>query len=235
MEKIAIITARGGSKRIPNKNINLFMGKPMISYAIEVAKQSGVFDVVMVSTDSIEIATIAKKYGAEVPFLRSERTSNDTATTYDVLQEVLEEYKKLGKHFDVVGCIYPCVPLLKSETIKKAFTDMCNLNANGAQPVCAFPAPIEWAMRMEEGYLIPDNTSALTIRSQDLKKKYYDAGMFYLCRTEALLCEMTLVPSKTIGIVVDESECQDIDTIEDWHAAEIKYKVLEESANEKVY
>ena len=118
---IAIITARGGSKRIPRKNIKNFMGKPMLAYAISAAIDSGVFVEVMVSTDDSEIADIAVKYGAEVPFMRSEKTSNDFATTADVLYEVKEEYKKLGKEFDTICCIYPCVPFLTGKILRDAY------------------------------------------------------------------------------------------------------------------
>lgn len=226
MSIIAIITARGGSKRIPKKNIKEFMGKPMLAYAIEAAKGAGVFDEIMVSTDSEEIAEVARKYGAAVPFMRSEKTANDFATTYDVLEEVLAEYKKTGKEFDSLCCIYPCVPFLTSETLKKAFEQFSNGNNNALQPVCAFPSPIEWAMRLKDGLLVPDCPEKLTIRSQDLQKAYFDVGMFYFCKTQVMLNEKTLVPSKTVGYVIDETECQDIDTIDDWRIAERKYKLL---------
>ena len=116
MSCIAILTARGGSKRIPKKNIKDFFGKPMLAYAIDAAKNSGIFDEIMVSTDSEEIAEVAKKYSATVPFMRSEKTANDFATTYDVIDEVINEYRKLGKNFDKLCCIYPCVPFLSSKT-----------------------------------------------------------------------------------------------------------------------
>lgn len=224
MSNIAIITARGGSKRIPKKNIKEFMGKPMLAYAIEAAQKSEIFDVVMVSTDSEEIADVARKYGAEVPFLRSERTASDSATTFDALDEVIKEYKNLGKEFDTLCCIYPCVPFLKAETLKKAYEKMQNHNA--VIPVCKYPVPIEWAMKIENDLLIPNDREAQNMRSQDIEPKYFDVGMFYFCKTEKLYEHNSLVPDKTAAYIISESECQDIDTPEDWAIAEMKYKVL---------
>ena len=226
MSLIAIITARGGSKRIPKKNIKEFYGKPMLAYAIEAAKGSEIFDEIMVSTDSEEIAEVARKYGASVPFMRSERTANDFATTFDVLEEVVNEYKKLGKSFDVICCIYPCVPFLTSKSLNAAYKTMNDVKADALQPVCKYPAPVEWAMKIENGFLIPNDREAQKIRSQDLTPKYFDAGMFYFCKTDVMLTEKTLVPQKTSGYIIDESECQDIDTPDDWKMAEMKYKLL---------
>lgn len=226
MSVVAIITARGGSKRIPKKNIKEFMGKPMLAYAIESAKKSEIFSEVMVSTDSEEIADVARKYGATVPFMRSEKTSNDFATTYDVLEEVIDEYKKIGQSFDTICCIYPCVPFLSSKTLTDAYSLMNNNEIDAVQPVCAYPAPIEWAMRLKDNYLIPDAPEKLTIRSQDLQKAYFDVGMFYFCKTDVLLSEKTVVPKRTAGYIIDELECQDIDTPDDWKMAEMKYKLL---------
>lgn len=226
MSMIAIITARGGSKRIPKKNIKEFYGKPMLAYAIEAAKGAGIFDEIMVSTDSEEIADVAKKYGALVPFMRSECTSNDFATTYDVIEEVLTEYKKAGKVFDELCCIYPCVPFLTSKSLCDAYKFMKESGGDALQPVCKYPVPIEWAMKIQNGILVPNDREAQKIRSQDLTPKYYDAGMFYFCKTDVMINERTLIPSNTSGYVIDESECQDIDTPDDWKMAEMKYKLL---------
>lgn len=223
---IAIITARSGSKRIPKKNIKDFMGKPMIAYAIEAAINSEVFDEVMVSTDCAEIAEIAQKYGAKVPFLRSAKTSDDFATTYDVLEEVVLEYKKQGKEYENICCIYPCVPFLSSNTLKEAFEKFQGYD--GLVPVCNYPVPIEWAMKInKDGVLTPNDPEAQKIRSQDIETKYYDAGMFYFIKTQILINKKTLVPKNTFGYIIKESECQDIDTFEDWQKAEIKFRILE--------
>lgn len=224
MSNIAIITARGGSKRIPKKNIKNFMGKPMLAYAIEAALNAGIFDEVMVSTDSTEIADVAKKHGAKVPFLRSEKTASDSATTFDALDEVVNEYKKLGKTFETLCCIYPCVPFLKASTLKAAYE---NLKGNDALiPVCKYPVPIEWAMKIENGILVPNDRKAQNIRSQDIKPKYFDVGMFYFCKIEKMYQYNSLTPDKTAAYIISESECQDIDTLDDWKMAEMKYKVL---------
>lgn len=226
MGMIAIITARGGSKRIPRKNIKEFMGKPMLVYAIEAAKASNLFDTVMVSTDDIDIAETAKKYGAEVPFMRSARTSDDYASTYDVLEEVIAEYRKLGRLFDKICCIYPCVPFLTAESLRKAYKVMVN-EVPAVQPVCRYPVPVEWAFTIDEdNNLIPKDKEALSIRSQDIAPCYYDVGMFYFVSTNIMLKEKTIVPFGTKAYVINEYECQDIDTMDDWKMAERKYKIL---------
>ena len=221
MSSLAIITARGGSKRIPRKNIKEFMGKPMIAYAIDAALQSGLFDEIMVSTDDAEIAEIAKNYGAKVPFMRSEKTASDFATTYDVLAEVLDEYKKLGRKYDEICCIYPCVPFLTANTLKSAHDLLSRYDA--VIPVCRYPVPIEWAMNIKEGILKPIDRDAQNIRSQDLIPKYFDVGMFYFYNVDQ---RNSLLVKRTAAYIIDEKECQDIDTLEDWNMAEIKYKVL---------
>ncbi len=229
MNNIAIITARGGSKRIPKKNIKGFLGKPMLVYAIEACLRSAIFSEVMVSTDCAEIADIAKHYGAKVPFMRSAETSNDFAGTYDVLKEVLLEYQKLGKSFNNVCCVYPCVPFLKSETLKMAYQEMINRQVDALMPVCKYPVPIEWAMRLQDGLLIPNDRDAQKIRSQDLESKFFDVGMFYFFKTDVVLSGKMAVPTKTFGYIIPELECQDIDNEDDWKIAELKYKILYES------
>lgn len=227
MKTIAIITARGGSKRIPKKNIKEFMGKPMLAYAIEAALQSEIFDEVMVSTDDKEIAEVALKHGAKVPFMRSAKTAGDSATTFDALDEVITEYKKSGKEFDTLCCIYPCVPFLKAETLKKAYEKMAGHDA--VMPVCKYPVPIEWAMKMDGDVLTPNDREAQNIRSQDIMPKYFDVGMFYFCRVKSLYEHNSLTPDNLAGYVMDETECQDIDTLDDWALAEMKYKVLHDA------
>lgn len=224
MKKIAIITARGGSKRIPKKNIKNFMGKPMLAYAIDAAQKSGIFDEIMVSTDSQEIAEVARNFGASVPFFRSDKTSDDFATTFDVIDEVICEYKKRSEEFDIVCCIYPCVPFLKGDTLKEAYLKMDGFD--GVVPVAKYPVPIEWAMKIENGALIPNDREAQNMRSQDIIPKYYDAGMFYFCKVEKMYEYNSLVAKNTAAFVMDESEMQDIDTPEDWKMAELKYKII---------
>lgn len=226
MHNIAIITARGGSKRIPRKNIKEFMGKPMLAYAIEAALKSEIFDEVMVSTDDLEIAEIAQKYGANVPFMRSEATANDFATTNDVLKEVIKEYNKLGKIFESFCCIYPCVPFLNSEILKQANEKFINSKADSLMPVVKYSFPIQRAVKINtEGFLEYREPQFALSRSQDLEPMYHDVGMFYFAKTKAFLEQNKLVTTKTVLFEMDESVIQDIDTLEDWKMAELKYKV----------
>ena len=226
MSLIAIITARGGSKRIPRKNIKNFMGKPMIAYAISAALKAGIFDEIMVSTEDAEIADIARQYGARVPFLRSAKTANDTATTFDVLDEVITEYKKQGKNYDTLCCIYPCVPFLKPETLQRAWLQLQQHGWDAVIPVCQYPTPIEWAMKIENGLLYLNDRQAKNMRSQDLTPKYFDVGMFYFCKTDKMYQYRSLVAEHTGAYVLDEMQCQDIDNETDWKMAELKYKLL---------
>lgn len=222
---IAIITARGGSKRIPKKNIKEFFGKPMLAYAINAAQKSGIFDTIMVSTESEEIAEIAQKYGAEVPFFRSEKNASDTATTYDVLEEVLLTYQKKNIFYDTVCCIYPCVPFLTGDILQDAYSYIEKYHA--VIPVCQYSVPIEWAMKIENNILLPFDKEALNIRSQDLTPKYYDAGMFYFAQTQSLIKNKGFISPATYAYILPESIVQDIDTMEDWKMAEVKYQVLQ--------
>lgn len=224
---MAIITARGGSKRIPKKNIKEFCGKPIIAYSIEAALGSGVFDEVMVSTDSEEIKAIAEKYGASVPFMRSEATSTDFATTADVLVEVLEEYKKGGKEFEVFACIYPTAPFISSEKLKEAMDRFHRASADSLISVVRFSYPPQRAFIEKDCFLsfqYPENANA---RSQDLHPLYHDSGQFYISRTDVFLSKHSLVLPQTIPYVFSEEEVQDIDTESDWKIAEMKYKKLE--------
>ena len=150
MKKLAIITARGGSKRIPGKNIREFCGKPILAYSVEAAVYSGLFDEVMVSTDDREIAEIGKQYGARVPFYRSERTSDDYATTNDVLLEVLEEYEKRGEYFEAACCLYPTAPFVTAEKLKNAMELLLVSDADTLIPVVAFSYPPQRAMVVKE-------------------------------------------------------------------------------------
>jgi len=223
---IAIITARGGSKRIPKKNIKEFFGKPMLSYAINACKDSGIFSEIMVSTDSDEIAEVAKNSGAHIPFMRSSKTADDFATTFDVLEEVINNYKKEGQEFEYICCVYPCVPFLSGQTLQNAYNQLIASGNDALQPVCKFPVPIEWAMKIENGILVPNDRKAQLIRSQDLMPKYFDVGMFYMFKTTVLLREGSLTPQKTMAYIMHEREVQDIDTMDDWIMAEMKYKLV---------
>ena len=226
MKRVAIITARGGSKRIPRKNIKEFCGKPILAYSIEAALQSGVFDEVMVSTDDAEIAQIAVKYGANVPFFRSEATSNDYAVTADVIAEVLAEYEKRGKHFDSICCIYPTAPFITAQRLKSAMELLDETKADSVLPVVRFSFPPQRCVVVEDGFLKFKWPEHRNTRSQDLEPFYHDVGQFYCVNRESFDVQKTLVMEKTVPLVMSEMEIQDIDTEEDWQIAEVKYKLL---------
>jgi N-acylneuraminate cytidylyltransferase len=227
MQKIiAIIPARGGSKRIPKKNIKPFLGVPIITYSIKVALESRLFDEVMVSTDDVEIAEIAKQYGAQIPFLRSETTSNDFASTDDVLIEVLSTYKEKGHVFDYACCLYPTAPFVSSEKLINAFDFMLKKKYLSVFPVMPFSYPIWRSLKIEDGKLLMNNPEYKDARSQDLPLTYHDAGQFYFFRVEALFTEQTLFTTNSGAIIIDELKGQDIDNLTDWKIAEIKYKIL---------
>lgn len=226
MKRLAIITARGGSKRIPRKNIKPFLGKPILAYSIEAAVACGLFDEVMVSTEDEEIAEIAKQYGAKVPFYRSEKTAGDFATTNDVLLEVIEEYEKRGQFFDVACCIYPTAPFVTAEKIKDA---MGQLEASGADtliPVVQFSYPPQRAMVIRNGQLEFKYLEYIDSRSQDLEKEYHDVGQFYCFKVPAYKENKKLMLGSILPYVVDEMEVQDIDNESDWKIAEIKYQAM---------
>lgn len=228
MRKIAIITARGGSKRIPRKNIREFCGKPILVYSIEAARASGLFDTVMVSTEDEEIAGIARQYGAEVPFYRSERTAGDFATTNDVLLEVLEEYEKRGEYYDLGCCIYPTAPFVTADKLKDAMELLENSDADTLIPVVSFSYPPQRAMIVKEGRLVFEYPQYLDSRSQDLEPHYHDVGQFYLFYTEAFRHSRKLMVGNILPYVVPEMEVQDIDNQTDWEIAEIKYRFMRE-------
>jgi len=226
MKTIAIIPARGGSKRIPKKNIKLFLGKPAVAYAIEAALHTKLFDEVMVSTDDAEIAEIARQYGAKVPFLRSEVTSNDFATTADVLLEVLESYKKLGKDFNYVCCIYPTAVFVTAEKLQTAFNLLIQKNYSSVFPIVPFSYPIWRSLKIENEKLSMNFPEYQNSRSQDLPIAYHDAGQYYFYKTETILNKESVFNANSFGIVIDELEGQDIDNLTDWKMAEIKYKLM---------
>lgn len=228
MKTLAIITARGGSKRIPRKNIKNFLGKPILAYSIEAAVMSGIFDEVMVSTEDEEIAEIAKSYGAKVPFYRSEKTAGDFATTNDVLLEVIEEYEKRGQKFDMACCIYPTAPFVTSAKIKDAMEKLEASDADTLIPVVQFSYPPQRAMVIRDELLQFKYLEYIDSRSQDLEKEYHDVGQFYCFKIEPYKQNKKLMLGKILPYVVPEMEVQDIDTESDWQIAEIKYQAMKE-------
>lgn len=226
MSSIAIITARGGSKRIPHKNIKPFLGKPIIEYSIEAALNAGVFDEVMVSTDDEEIARIAEACGAKVPFFRSEENSDDFSTTSDVIREVLKEYENRGQRFDYACCIYPTAPFLTAETIRDAMEILIDKKADSVVPVVKFSFPPQRAVVVRDGAIKMNMPEYALTRSQDLEPWYHDCGQFYCLNVESFLEQGFLVMDNTYPYYQDEMNVQDIDTVEDWEMAEMKMKLI---------
>ena len=226
MKSIAIIPARGGSKRIPKKNIKNFCGKPIIAYSIAAAKESGLFDEVMVSTDSEEIAQIARAYGANVPFLRSEATSNDYATTADVIAEVLDAYAADGKTFDYFACVYATAPFLTGEKLATAMHLLQKNRAAAVVSVVKYGFPPQRAFIIKDAYLQYQYPEFQQARSQDLEPIYHDAGQLYIWSCAAFKDRHSLIVPKTVPFIMVEEEVQDIDTMADWVIAEAKFQAM---------
>jgi N-acylneuraminate cytidylyltransferase len=223
---VAIIIARGGSKRIPRKNIKTFLGVPIIKYSIDAALKAACFDEIMVSTDDKEIVKIALSYGAKIPFFRSAAMSDDYAMTADVIEEVIMEYKKRGMEFGYLCCIYPTAPFITSTRLSAALKMLLTTGADCVLPVTRFSYPIQRALQIENSrvkMIWPENYN---VRSQDLMPAYHDCGQFYCMKTKSLLEQKKLFAENTVPIEIPESEVQDIDNEEDWKIAEFKYKVL---------
>lgn len=224
---LAIIPARGGSKRIPRKNVRLFRGKPIIGWSIAAARDSGLFDAVMVSTDDAEIATVAKGFGAGVPFLRSARTSDDYATTADVLLEVLNDYRARGQNFDLACCLYPTAPFVRAEDLVEGLRLLEDGGFDVAMPIARFDYPIWRSLKRDEtGRITLNFPENLNARSQDLPPAFHDAGQWYWFRTAALERDHALMGPNTGAVVLPAARVQDIDTEDDWVLAELKHARL---------
>ena len=226
MNNLCIIPARGGSKRIPKKNIKSFLGKPIIAYSIEAAIQSKLFTEIMVSTDCQETADIALRYGAKVPFLRSKENSNDFATTYDVIKEIIDEYKKEGGNFENICCIYACAPFVTANNLKHAYQELSNKQVDTIFPIIEYSFPIQRAVKIYNEKIELFNIDHLNTRSQDLEKSYHDAGQFYWMKSENILNKGRIITDNCSGIIITELEGQDIDNEIDWELAELKFKLL---------
>ncbi|MDE7476879.1 MAG: pseudaminic acid cytidylyltransferase [Lachnospiraceae bacterium] len=233
MESVAIITARGGSKRIPRKNIKPFLGKPILEYSIETALQADFFQEVMVSTDDEEIAQAAKRAGAKVPFFRSEKTSNDFATTADVIAEVIESYEQTGMNFQTACCIYPTAPFVTATAIKKAMLLLEQEQADCVIPVVKFSFPPQRGVVISNGKIMPKWPENMAKRSQDLEPIYHDCGQFYCLNVDSFKRQHAIWMKNAVPFIQDEKYVQDIDTPEDWEIAEMKYKLLLGELNRK--
>lgn len=223
---LCVIPARGGSKRIPRKNIKFFAGKPMIAYAIEAAQGSGLFDHILVSTDDGEIAEIAQQWGVEVPFKRPPELADDHTPTVPVIAHAIKAWESLGWQVDMVCCIYPCVPFIHVSDLKSALSLLECCDAKYSFPVTEFPAAIQRALQQDQhGRLSPVYPDCELLRSQDLQPTYHDAGQFYWGTKEAWLT-VNRIHSDAIGLTIPQWRTIDIDTPNDWQRAEVLHKLL---------
>lgn len=225
--KVAIIPARGGSKRIPRKNIKEFFGKPMIAWSIEAAQKSNCFDRIIVSTDDEEIADVAKKYGAELPFIRPAELSDDHAGTASVIKHAIS-YLKLNDSQPVdILCLYATAPFAQPAEIFKSYEKFQKLRADFCLAVTPYPAPIQRALKLTLHNDLQMFTSKYqNYRSQDLKEAYYDAGQFMWGTAIAFETKTPISSSKTVAHLLPNYLVQDIDTLDDWKRAELLFQVL---------
>lgn len=227
MNSLCIIPARGGSKRIPRKNLKEFRGRPIIVYSIEAALASSLFHTVMVSTDDSEIADVARYYGAQVPFMRSAASADDHATTADVLLETLQGFKQRGQTFETACNLYPTAPFTTADDLKAGFEALIAGSFDVVLPVVAFSYPILRSLqRSDDGRIDMNWPEHRNSRSQDLPMAYHDAGQWAFFKTEPFLETRNLLGPNTGSIVLPESRVQDIDTLDDWAFAELKHQIL---------
>ncbi len=230
--RIAVIPARGGSKRVPRKNVRPFAGRPMIGYAIEVARRSGLFDHVLVSTDDAEVAAVARELGAEVPFQRPAALADDFTPTVPVIAHALRAAAELGWRVDLACCIYPAVPLLRAEALTQALALLEAGAAPYAFPVLAYRAPIQRALKRDaQGRSAPLHPEFMQTRTQDLPPAFHDAGQFYWGRAESWLAGRPL-HADACTLVCDDGSVVDIDTETDWALAEALFRVRREAQGE---
>ena len=228
--RLCIIPARGGSKRIPRKNIKEFCGQAMIRYSIEAAITSQCFDKVIVSTDDQEIAEVAKSFGAEVPFIRPDELANDHAATIPVVKHAIEWFDEQGQLPTDVCCLYATAPFIQSQTISKAFQQLQESEADYCFSVTSFAFPIQRSIRITQDGKVdmfyPEN---FNVRSQDLEEAYHDAGQFYWGKAQAFKDELPIFSETASPYILPRYLVQDIDTMEDWIRAEAMYKVLQKT------
>lgn len=228
--KIAVIPARGGSKRIPRKNIRPFLGEPIIIYSIRAALETGLFDHVIVSTDDEEIASVARAAGAEIPFIRPADLSDDQTGTLPVIHHAAEWMAAEGKAADHVCCIYATAPFVTAGALRDGYERLHAAKADFALAVTQFPFPIQRALRITEaGLLQPINEKAIAMRSQDLEEAWHDAGQFFWATPSCLKEDIASLLSRAIPVPLPPHMVQDIDTLDDWRRAELMFKALSES------
>ena len=225
---LAVIPARGGSKRIPRKNVKLFFDRPMLAYSIEAALESQLFERVIVSTDDLEIAEVAKSYGAQVPFMRPKNLADDMTATVPVIKHAIAKCEQMGDQFDVTCCIYATAPFIEATNLVQAFYALKDQQVEYAFPVTEFDYPVQRALKETDNGLVtmvePEN---YLVRSQDLPKRVHDVGQFYMGTTSAWLEEKPILTSRSVGIPISRRRAQDIDTEDDWVMAEALFKLMQ--------
>ena len=226
MKSVCIIPARGGSKRIPRKNIRPFLGKPIMAYSIEAAQQSGLFDDVMVSTDDPEVADVARQYGASVPFFRSAETASDHATTAEVLTEVLLQYQQRGQLLEVACCLYSTAPFITPARLQAAVATLETGKFDVVYPVARFRHPVQRAVKLTDDRISWFQPDYRFDNSDELPPVFHDAGQFYVFTVPHFLQTGKLLTTNTSTIELPEFETQDIDNFDDWQLAELKYTLL---------
>lgn len=226
--RLAIIPARGGSKRIPHKNIKDFCGKPIIAYSIETAIQSNLFDKVIVTTDDIEIAQVAEQYGAEIPFMRPKELSDDFTGTVPVIAHAINSMRELGHNVEEVCCIYATAPFILAEDLKHGFKLLSDYQADYVFSCTSFPFPIQRAVKLsQENSVSMFSPEFEQTRSQDLEEAYHDAGQFYWGTSEAFCLAKPIFNGNSRAVILPRSRVQDIDTLEDWDRAEWLFKAMQ--------
>lgn len=225
---VAIIPARGGSKRIPRKNIKIFHGKPMIAWSIEAARAADCFARIIVSTDDAEIAEVAREYGAEVPFIRPAELSNDHTGTIPVIAHAIDWLQQQGEQVDEVCCIYATAPFVQAEDLRRGLTLLREKEADYVFAVTSYAFPIQRAVRINgRGEVEMFQPEHFATRSQDLEEAYHDAGQFYWGLARTWSAQQPVFSGRSVPLVLPRSRVQDIDTPEDWVRAELLYRLLE--------
>ncbi|MFK4500874.1 pseudaminic acid cytidylyltransferase [Bradyrhizobium japonicum] len=228
--KIAVIPARGGSKRIPRKNIRPFCGKPIIAYSIEAAQASGLFDEIIVSTDDAEIAEVARQFGATAPFVRPKEISDDHTGTAAVVKHAVTWFIERGDDVTHVCCIYATAPLIEARFLREAHDALTSSDAAFAFSVTSYAFPIQRALRMTPAARVdPFHPEHRLTRSQDLEPAYHDAGQFYWGTAAAFLEDVPIFSERSVGVVLPRHLVQDIDTVEDWEQAEYMFRAVNRS------
>jgi pseudaminic acid cytidylyltransferase len=225
MKTLAVIPARGGSKRIPRKNIRKFLGKPVIAYSIQAALDSALFDEVMVSTDDVEIGQVAQAFGARIPFFRSAQTSDDYAAISDVLAEVLTEYEARSEIFDDICVLYPAAPFVTGARIAQGIDLLRRGGHDAVFYVVRYSHPIQRALTLSGGRLSYFHPEHMNTRTQDLTPAYHDSGQLFWITRQSFERRRSVFVENIGAVELPESEVQDIDSPEDWELAELKYRL----------